>query len=178
MRNLDLNSLTSLYENKVVLKNVVNEAMPPYGVGEGGMETAGSADVSPTKQKAAMDPKYGPGTAYNQPRLSEDQMKRASLIIAQEVINFLKTLPDEKFVGGPSAKEEDAAFRGKVAEMIVNKLKMKSGEPIYKKSFAVHVARQLVDALLGAKTLSYTPPAGSGKSGGAAGAASSDAPDL
>jgi|688.fasta_scaffold755155_1 hypothetical protein len=174
MRNLDLNSLTSLYENKVVLKNVVNEAMPPYGVGEGGMETAGSASSSPDVHRAAMSnqPSY-----EGQQRLNEEQMKRAILIIAQEIINFLKTLPESKFVGGSTAKEEDTAFRAKVAEMIVNKLKMKSGEPIYKKAFAVHVARQLVDALIGSKTLSYAKPAGSGKSGGA-GEASSDAPDL
>jgi hypothetical protein len=177
MRNLDLNSLTSLYENKVVLKNVLNEELP-YWEGPGGIKAAGSADVSVEKQKAARDPKYGPGTRYNQQRLSEDQMKRATLIIAQEIIDFLKTLPDEKFVGGATSTEEDAAFRKKVAEMMVNKLKMKSGEPIYQKSFAVNIARQLVDALLGSKTLSYSPPAGGGGSGGEAGEASSDAPDL
>jgi hypothetical protein len=62
--------------------------------------------------------------------------------------------------------------------MIFNKIKMKSGEPIYQKAFAKHIARQLVDALLDVKTLSYTKPGKGGKGRGGAGQGSADAPDL
>ncbi len=174
MRNLDLNSLTSLYENKVVLKNVLNEELP-YWEGPGGIKAAGSASTSPDVHRAAMSnqPSYA-----GEHRLNEEQMKKVILIIGQEILDFLKTLPGEKFVGGETSKEEDDAFRAKIAEMIFNKIKMKSGEPIYQKAFAKHIARQLVDALLDVNTLSYSKPAKGGKGGGGAGQGPVDAPDL
>jgi len=178
MRNLDLNSLTSLYENKVIARNLVSEAMPPYSAGEGGPEAVGSADYSAGKHKAAMDPQYGPGTRYKQATLSPEQMKKAGLIIGQEVLKFLASQPDSKFVGGETAAEEKQAFRGKVAQMIVDNLKRKNGDPVYQKSWAVHVARQLVDALLGSKALSYEKPAGSSKAGKSSASSAASEVDL
>ena len=175
MRNLDSNSLQSLYESKVALRNILNEELP-YEPGEMGPEKAGEQSYPSTKHKAAMDPKYGPGTSYGQPRLSEEQMKRAAVSIAKGVADYLATLPDKKFVGGPTAKEEDAAFRNEVAQVIVNKLRMKSGDPVYQKSFAVHVARQLIDTLLDANVLKYTKPAKAPKAEGEASAGAADEP--
>lgn len=178
MRNLDLNSITSLYENKVIARNLVSEAMPPYSAGEGGPEAIGSADYSAPKHRAAMSPQYGPETRYKQTTLSPEQMKKAGLIIGTEVLKFLAKQPEGKFVGGETASEEDKAFRGQVAQMIVDNLKRKSGEPIYQKSWAVHVARQLVDALLGSKALAYEKPAGSKTTRASSAPSAESEPDL
>ena len=171
MRNLDLNSLTSLYENKVIARNLVSEAMPPYGAGEVGSGESSKLPYSPegksaegpagAGQRAAMSSQY---PAY--PRLNREQMQRAAPIVAKKIVEFLGTLPNKTFTQGTTNKEEDAEFRRLVGQMIVKELKQKSGDPVFPQSHAVHVARQLADALISAKILTYTPlESGKGKSG-------------
>lgn len=161
MRNNDINSLTSLYESKIVPRNFLNEETPYTGV-EDMPGKVGAMNIDPNVHKAAMSPKYGPGTTHNLRRLSPEEMKRAAIVIGQELNDFLNTLPDRTFAQGSTAAEEDTAFRKKIADIIVAKVKRKTGDPFYSKSFAVHIARQLVDAYLTAGALKYTKPGGGG----------------
>jgi hypothetical protein len=161
MRNNDINSLTSLYESKIVPRNFLNEETPYIGDEDMGGKI-GAMGIDPKVHKAAMSPKYGPGTPSNLRRLSPEEMKRAAIVIGQELNDFLNTLPDRTFAQGSTAAEEDTAFRKKIADIIVAKVKRKTGDPFYSKSFAVHIARQLVDAYLTAGALKYTKPSGGG----------------
>jgi hypothetical protein len=165
MRNNDINSLTSLYESKIVPRNFLNEETPYTGDEDMAGKIA-AMEIDPNVHKAAMSPKYGPGTSSNLRRLSPEEMKRAAIVIGKEVNDFLSTLPDKTFAYGSTTEEENTAFRKKIADIVVAKLKRKTGDPFYSKSFAVYIAKQLVYAYLSAGALKHTKPGGGGEGGG------------
>lgn len=156
MRNVDTNKLSSLYESRIVKKEVLTEAQPPFAELEGWGSTpeekkAKYSAMSPSEEKhpATMSPKYGEGAANRQVRLSPEQVKKAVYNVGTKVLEKLKEYPDGVF---PGDRNE---FFKIVAEIIREVLKTADGQPLYPMSHAYHVARQFVNELEEQKVIEY-----------------------
>jgi len=145
MKNRDTESISSLYESKIVKSKVLNEAMPPFASDEG---------LSPEKHKqfkggAAMHKPAYAQAPYKAYRLSEEEARNAIYHVGKALLDMFKKQPDGIYPGDKTGLYKD------MAPMVMNMLKDSSGKPLYNKSFAYHIARNIVDALIETRVIKY-----------------------
>ncbi len=137
IRNKDSNTLASLYESTVITKKLITEA--PFAELEG----LGAPEKHKFEAgKAMSDPKYGPDSNYKQHRLVGKEARQAIYDIGKLLLAKLKEEKDSTF---PGSRPE---FQKYVGDLVSTNLKdKKTGKAYYKPSFAVHIARNIIEEL-------------------------------
>jgi len=139
VRNKDSNTLAGLYESTVVKKKVIAENAPPFAELEG---LGGKENNKFEPGKAMSDPKYGPDSNYKEYRLVGKEARQAIYDIGKLLLAKLKGEKDATFPGDRSA------FQKYVSDLVVNNLKdKKTGKALFKPSFAIHIARNIIGEL-------------------------------